>query len=448
VEGARQLQLLGVLPETLKGGLIVSALTHLNINSKDRLLASLDLAEQNQVQTLELSFDHVKIGRRLLEIRLLPLTLPAGRCMVQMIAQDVTERRQMEEALRESQARYRELFETSHDGIVIADSDGRLLDCNKAFIELLGYESVGQLRGLHFSDVTPEEYSDLDIQMKTLLNDENFQEYEKEYCRRSGGRVLVWVRIWNRRDAKGNIIGSWALIRDITTARRVESDISAIEKFRLLGELAAAISHEIRNPLTTVRGFLQLLSSRPTCSGEDQEFFQLMISEIDSATTIIKDFLDLARPVGPKRETISLSDLLTSLARIMESKAIMQRVEIKTQIEPGIKIIGDPSQLRQVYVNLLQNAFQAMPNGGILTITVGREEDTAVVRIGDTGVGIPADHLDRIGRPFFTTRPGGTGLGLTTCYRIVSSHVGKITVNSEVGVGTTFSVHLPFPSSA
>ncbi|MGE5653724.1 MAG: two-component system sensor histidine kinase NtrB, partial [Bacillota bacterium] len=195
-----------------------------------------------------------------------------------------------------------------------------------------------------------------------------------------------------------------------------------------------------------VRGFAQLLASRADCSPDDKEIYQLMLGEVDSATTIIRDFLDMARPTGPKRERCSLGELLQSLVRVLETQALMQHVEIRSVIDPKLTIVGDATQMRQVFLNLAQNAIQAMPDGGRMTVSAELVGDQAVVRVVDTGVGISPANLERLGRPFFTTREGGTGLGLTTCYRIVRAHGGNITVMSELGQGTEFTVQLPSKS--
>ncbi len=423
----------------------VSALVPRDVYARicDRMEQRIAAALGGEAQEFEMTANLPDGRKRIVEMRMLPLDLPAGKRVIQVISRDCSERRQMEEALRSSEARYRELFETLSDGIVIFDEQIRLVDCNRALLEMLGYDRLDKLRVVRGLDLIPLEYHELVRMALRGLDGGGYKEYETECLTHSGERVLVLVRIWGRRDAQGQMVGGWAVIRNITDERRMENQVAHIEKFRLLGELAAAISHEIRNPLTTVRGFAQFLASRPECTLADKEIYQLMLSEVDSATTIIRDFLDMARPTGAKRERFSLSDLLQSLGRVLESQALLQRVQIRMVISPDLRIIGDPGQIRQVFVNLAQNALQAMPEGGELTLSAEIAGCEGLVRVRDTGIGISPANLERIGRPFFTTRSGGTGLGLTTCFRIVRAHGGSIQVQSELGRGTEFAVRLP-----
>ncbi len=354
-------------------------------------------------------------------------------------------RQSAEAALAESEVRYRELFETSCDGIVVIDANWRIIECNRAYLELLGYQDVGELQGRSITEITPPEYHALELQIfsEELTVQGYSDEYEKEYYRKDGSRVPVSIRAWSRPGADGTPRGYWAIVRDISALRKMEESSSAMEKYRILGELAAAISHEVRNPLTTVRGFLQYFGSKPNYTAEDKEFFQLMIRELDSATTIIGDFLDTARPSKLRVQELDLATITASLCRVMESRAILQKVELKAEVDGPLMIQGDAGQIRQVLINLLQNALQAMPNGGSLHVGCGIEDGQAKVAIADTGVGIPPENLEKIGRPFFTTKPGGSGLGLSTCFRIMNSHRGRIEVQSEWGQGTTFTCYLP-----
>ncbi|MGE5653054.1 MAG: two-component system sensor histidine kinase NtrB [Bacillota bacterium] len=343
--------------------------------------------------------------------------------------------------MAKSETRYRQLFETSCDGIVMLDAHGRFNDCNRAYLGLLGYESVDEIRGKSIFDITPSEYHPLDLRVlrEDLPVRGYSDEYEKEYYRKDGSRIPVVVRAWLTPGESG----PRAIVRDLSPLRMMEENSSAMEKYRILGESAAAISHEVRNPLTTVRGFLQHFSSKPIYSDDDKEFFELMIKELDSATTIISDFLDTARPSRLKLQEFDLAAVVASLCRVMESRALLQKVDMATDTAGPMMVCGDAGQIRQVLINLLQNALQAMPAGGSLTVRCSVEDSMARVEIADTGVGIPFENLEKIGRPFFTTKPGGSGLGLSTCYRIIGTHRGRIAVESEIGKGTTFTCYLP-----
>ena len=219
------------------------------------------------------------------------------------------------------------------------------------------------------------------------------------------------------------------------------------ERLATLGELAAGAAHEIRNPLTSIRSTMQYLRPDFEEGSEKAVLVDELLGEVDRINGIIAGLLSFARPAQPILEEIDVPALLRQVGRLLDSAARTQGVEFVLPEEEG-RTRGDPDQLKQVFLNLCMNALQAMPEGGRLSLGMVRSDHTLRVSVADTGPGIPAEDLDLVFDPFFTTREEGTGLGLAVCYGIVSRHKGQIDIESRPGAGTTVHVRLPFDGRA
>ncbi|MGI9860274.1 ATP-binding protein [Moorella naiadis] len=218
------------------------------------------------------------------------------------------------------------------------------------------------------------------------------------------------------------------------------------EKLAIIGELAAGMAHEIRNPLTSIRGFLQLLQSKYDPHDAEQEYFNIMLDELDRINNIIKEFLSLSKPSPPQLQIVSFDQLVAEALLLAEQEAIMHEVKLEQHLTPDLPLLClDPAQIKQVILNLVSNALQAAGPGGKVIITTYLDEDDReiVTTIVDTGPGIAPEQLQLIFEPFYTTKENGTGLGLTLSNRIIAGHGGKIKVKSKVGEGSCFSIHLP-----
>ena len=229
----------------------------------------------------------------------------------------------------------------------------------------------------------------------------------------------------------------------------MEDRIRRQERLATVGSLAAGIAHEIRNPLASLSGSIQVLQNDLELQGDDKRLMDIVVRETDRLNAIITDFLEYARPIDAMTEQIELRPLVDETIMLLKnSKVFDGNIRVVSDIDPRIKLTGNAQRLRQVFWNLLINACQAMPGGGVISVLAepySRGSDTAGCEIvfADTGPGIAREHLDKIFDPFFTTKTGGTGLGLAIAYRIVEDHQGTITVDSGAGKGTRFILTLP-----
>jgi two-component system sporulation sensor kinase B len=217
-----------------------------------------------------------------------------------------------------------------------------------------------------------------------------------------------------------------------------------MEKMEVAGHLAASISHEIRNPLTSTRGFLQLLSESRKIPDDLKDYITIATSELDHAEAIIRDYLTFAKPAPEKFETLMVQNQIEKALRIIDPLAKMSHVEIKADLCSCL-IKGDAGMFQQVLINIIKNGIEAMPSGGILSIGCRKEKNNLAITISDEGVGMSPQQKSRLGEPYFTTKGAkGTGLGMMVVFRIVESMNGKIQIDSKQGVGTSITLQFPF----
>lgn len=214
------------------------------------------------------------------------------------------------------------------------------------------------------------------------------------------------------------------------------------EKLALLGQMAAGIAHEIRNPLTSIKGFVQLFRS----NSQKEEYFDIVLSELDRINEIVSEFLVLAKPTADIFKKQDLTKLINEVILLSNTQSILNNVEIKVENNLHAPMIHcEKNQLKQVFLNIIKNAIEAMPDGGQLTIKVMKKTgNTISVQFIDQGVGISEDRIPSLGEPFYTTKEKGTGLGLMICYKIIENHNGRLTIESKVGEGTKMEIELPF----
>ncbi|SRR5579883_234627 len=221
------------------------------------------------------------------------------------------------------------------------------------------------------------------------------------------------------------------------------------DRLSALGELSAGLAHEIRNPLGSIEGAVQILRRQELPGDTRQEFGDLAQKEVNRLKGLLTNFLDFARPQTPKRLLTDPSQLLESVSRLAAETARVSRVQVRVAPAENLPPVDiDPEQMKQVLLNLVINAVQAMPGGGEILLRTARTPDAVLLEVQDEGVGIPPEDLERVFNPFVTTRPDGTGLGLSIAYQIVSQHGGHIAAHRNPARGMTFSVTLPLGSDA
>lgn len=238
--------------------------------------------------------------------------------------------------------------------------------------------------------------------------------------------------------------GALVIAHDITELQQLKDELNKMDRLSLVGQMAASITHEIRNPMAVIRGFVQLLNERST--SEQSSYFHIILQELDRANAIINDFLSLAQNRIVEKNVSDLHGLLEDLLPLLQADANMRGQEIELRLCDRVDPLElNVKEIKQLVLNLARNGMEAMNDKGVLRIETRNLEDTIELRVTDNGVGIPPEKLERLFEPFFTTKTNGTGLGLALCLSIVERHHGRIEVESRIGEGTTFIVSFRKP---
>jgi PAS domain S-box-containing protein len=254
-------------------------------------------------------------------------------------------------------------------------------------------------------------------------------------------KTILWVeqKCVPIYDEKGRLSALQGILRDISLRKKLEEMTSLFDRMNMVGSMAATVAHEIRNPMTTVRGYLQMMNRKDEYQN-DKEKIELMIEEIDRANAIIREYLSLSREKLVILKQCSLNIIVEALFPLIQADATASTVSVNLDIAPVPELLLDENEIRQLLLNLVRNSIEAMPAGGNLNICTFLEDDKVVLSISDQGPGIPSHVLDKLGTPFITTKDTGTGLGLPICYQIAHRHNATIKINTS-HEGTTFFVH-------
>ncbi len=326
------------------------------------------------------------------------------------------------------------------DAIHLNDLDGKIIQVNRAFELLFGYEEE-EATGLVYPILPDTHRAEMRHMLNQLLLGKALPAQETMCVTKTGELIPVSVTISPIRDSDGTIRAFASISRDMRSRNKMEELLRRSEKLTTVGQLAAGVAHEIRNPLTTLRGFLQLQqeSKKLTLS-----HVTLMLSELDRINLIVGEFLILAKPQATRFVAKDVRNVLQDVIALMNSEALLHNIEFRISFtEEACLISCEENQLKQVFINLLKNAIEAMPSGGTIHIYITYKRDYISITITDEGVGIPDEMIPKIGDPFFTGKETGTGLGIMVSQRIINSHRGTLDIKSQVNVGTTVHLQLP-----
>ncbi len=361
------------------------------------------------------------------------------------IDRDISQRKKMEKMVLQSKLEWEDTFNTITDMITIHDKDFRIIRANKTAEKILGLPFLGLSEAkcyqyYHGQDCPPENCASCEC-YKTG-EPTSVEMYEPHLDR------FLEIRAMPRFDDNHQIIGLIHVIRDITEKKQVEEALQRAEQLKLVGEWAAELAHEIKNPLAGIKGSVEVLLQEPNIAEEDKALIQKAVDEIRRIELLIKSLLSYAKPPRLQLLQTDINDLLEktisfSLQHPKFASNPLAPIKIKTDFDPNLpETMADPMQLQQVFLNLMFNAIEAMPDGGAVAVKTSydREVNTVNIAIADTGEGIEQSLLDQIFQPFFTTKRKGSGLGLAVTRRLVEQHGGQVYVESAPNKGTVFNI--------
>ncbi|MDF2815371.1 MAG: domain S-box protein [Paenibacillus sp.] len=359
---------------------------------------------------------------------------------VLLLFRDVTDRKRVEMELLERERQYKRVLKLSPEPIVL-HREGIVQFANDMAIKLFAGNSLEDFVGRSIYDfICPSYHSFITERMNQLIQTDDYLDFiEMKVIRLDGTLLDVEVSsIYIHKHIGYPIIQ--IVIRDMTERKKTEEMIRRSEKLSVIGQLAAGIAHEIRNPLTSLKGFTQLLKSR------NAPYVDVMMGELERIEYIVNEFMTLAKPHIARHSEINIQSLVENVVLFMQPQALLHNVQFNLIMEENMNPIRcDSNQIKQVVMNILKNAMESMPEGGMIQVTTRRTTNQGIlIQIVDHGTGIPEDKLSRLGEPFFSMKENGTGLGLMICQRIIEAHHGKMSIQSKLGQGT--AVRIEFPS--
>jgi len=352
---------------------------------------------------------------------------------LQSLKEEIAFRQKAEEQLKVLSS----AVEQSPVMVVIADTGGRIQYVNSSFTSIVGY-SLADVAGEEIVKILGERNKKPE-QLSWIIKTGGEWKGEITGLKKNGEYYYANTHISSLKDSACRITHILVIAEDITGKKQMEKDMAKLDRLNLVGEMAAGIGHEIRNPMTTVRGFLQLLGGKEDCQ-QYRGYYNLMIEELDRANSIITEYLAMAkdRPVNLKMQ--NLTNLVKAMIPLLNADALNSEKSIEVDLQTVPDLLLDEKEIRQLLLNLARNGLQAMPPQGRLTISTFTSQVAEVVlSIRDQGCGIAPEVLDKIGTPFFTTKDQGTGLGLAVCYSVAARHNAAIKIDTGTE-GTTFSV--------
>ncbi|MDQ6600647.1 EAL domain-containing protein [Bacillus salipaludis] len=356
---------------------------------------------------------------------------------------DITDRKNTERALLESEKNYRLIAENMSDLLILFDLNGNGIYASPSHATVLGYspEFFEDNNTLHL--IHPEDSLMIQRQFDEVIKTQSISKAEARLLHANGEWRLFELTGTPVMVENGVVEHIMVVGKDITEKRKAEELLWNSEKLSLVGELAAGVAHEIRNPLTSIKGFIQLFQQGPL----KEEYYNVILSEFNRIEDIIKEFLSLAKPQEIQLKQVNISALLKEVETLLESEAHLKGIQFFIEMEPKLpSIMCDANQIKQVLLNLCKNSIEALDfnRRGMITITVRIENgENLLIQVRDNGVGISEERIKRLGEPFYSNKEKGTGLGLMLCMRIIRQHKGTLTFESIENLGTTVNIRVP-----
>lgn len=341
----------------------------------------------------------------------------------------------------EYRQKFEHIFEFFSNGLLFVDKQGIVLEINAQVEEIL---QIDKKKVIGFSALKIMDLFVLSYERKKAFVSEILRfghaELFSEIRTYLGELKYIHVKVSKQEDTNIYLTE----IHDESEKIQMKKRLNHTESLSTIGQLAASIAHEIRNPMTSLKGFTQLLQQ--TTNDDGKRYLAVINDEIKRMEEILTEFLEVSKPTSNKFECFNLQEVIVEVSNFMAPQALLKNIEVilSLKTESLSDFVGDRNLIKQVFMNSIKNAIEAMPKGGNINITMSyTEEKDICVEIKDQGQGIETDKLDKIFDPFFTTKSGGTGLGLSHSLQVIQSHGGTIEVESEEEVGTCFKFILP-----
>ncbi|TDL92535.1 PAS domain S-box protein [Vibrio vulnificus] len=361
------------------------------------------------------------------------------------IRSDISNRKKAENALKESIKELEDMQYAINQSLIVAitDDKGVIIEVNEKFSEVSGYgrgELIGHTHKIVNSGYHSKEFFE---HMWKTVHERKVWKGEIRNKAKDGSFYWVDTTIVPFFSEEGKPFQFLSLRYDITERKQSEEMLHRQDKLAAVGQLAAGVAHEIRNPLTSMKGYTEFLQLDETDENK-QEYLEIIMDEINRVNEIVEEFLQLAKPQALTLEMKNLVPIIQNVVSLTEFEARKKNITLISDCnDEEIFVRCDENRLKQVILNFIKNGMEAMPDGGFIKVMAELKEDKVQISITDTGIGMPPEQLKRLGEPFFTTKKSGNGLGLMISFKIIESHLGNVFVESEVNKGTVFNIVLP-----
>lgn len=329
----------------------------------------------------------------------------------------------------------------SADVIKVFDLNGILLYVNPSFERVFGWKK-DEVIGKRMVTIPYHLLDEFQMQLQQVYEGKLISGEESVRIKKDGTSFEVNVSISSIRDETGKVVAFSSIIRDISEHKKIEDLLRKTEKLMVLTEVFAGVAHEIRNPLTSLRGFLQILKKE--LDNSKYPYLDLMLSEIDRISLMVKELMELGKPPSEQLQPCDLKEMIHQVVTLLQAQAHLHQIQIHWESGSNIpKIQCKENRLKQALINLIKNSIESMQNGGEIIIELTSQINSVSICIVDQGCGIPEEQLCQIGQLFFSTKENGTGLGFMISQKIIKDHGGTMTISSETNRGTKIQIHLP-----
>ena len=361
----------------------------------------------------------------------------------QSIVTNITERKSIEKSLKESEEKFRTFMETASDLMYITDKQGILIYVNEAMLRTLGY-SKEELIGMSFHDIMDRGSMDSSRERRQQMIDSGEDIHEIVWETKTRKKIVGEMKTVAIYNTAGQFDGIRGIFRDITERKKVEGS----QRLAEMGKLSADIAHEVKNQLAIIYSRAQIAQIHQKKNKPMDEDIQMILNQCEHVNDIVKRLLMFSKPSKGEFRDVMINEPIDFVIKIVEKQYSLKNVKIQRNLSSNLpKVHVDVKQIQEVLINLIGNAFEAMPGGGMITVTTSFAADFITIDISDTGHGISESDIQKIFNPFFTTKENGTGLGLSVCYGIIRAHQGELKYKSKIGQGTTATIRLPVAES-
>ncbi|MBP1966821.1 PAS domain-containing sensor histidine kinase [Paenibacillus aceris] len=414
-----------------------------------KALHHFQVASAGMPQNFEASFIHQNGFPIPSNVTFVPTKVDGQVVGVYAILKDLTEVKEQKKVIDKLYKQNQLILNSVSEGIYGIDMSGRTIFWNQAAEAITGWKVDEMLgRQIHNlirpekTDGTPYSREESPI-LNTVLNLDDPIMREDLFWRKDGTSFPVEYMSSPILEEKGHILGTVITFKDITELKKTQELLIKSDKLSAVGQLAAGVAHEIRNPLTALKGFLQLLKTNNT---KEQYYIEIMQKELQRIEFIVNEFLFVSKPQATNFATRTIDAIVMSTIELLHPQALLENIQIEADIAPELPPVScDERQIKQVFINILKNALESMEQGGKMRIQAAADptQRNVLIRFIDQGCGIAPERLPKLGEPFYSTKEKGTGLGLMVCYRIIEAHGGMMEIRSKLEEGTTVEITLP-----